>query len=413
VGGLDAIDLTPHELFRHGFPHEIFSLLREESPVWRHPDTPGTAELGGGFWIVSRHADVLAVSRDHARFRSLEGPSLPGEKPEQRGMMLISMDPPAHTRLRRLVSSGFTPRMTARLDAQARERAVAIVERALERGQCNFVHEVAYQLPMQMIADIVGIPESDRESIFELVDAMLYALDPDSALPEERQAALLMELFGYGRNLAIEKRRAPSDDVWTKLTSAEIEQPDGTRTRLTELELDLFFMILTIAGSETTRNAISAGLIALLEHPDQMERMRSDPSVMPTAVDEILRWSSPVSYFRRTAVEDVAIGDARIQAGDKVSLWYPSANRDAEVYADPFTFDVTRTPNPHVAFGGGGVHYCLGANLAKQEVKVMFEELLARVGEFELLGEPEYSVAGVKSPICMSLKDLPVRMKRR
>ncbi|HXK22797.1 MAG TPA: cytochrome P450 [Myxococcota bacterium] len=410
---LESIDLTRHELFRRGFPHELFSILREEAPVWRHPATAGTAELGGAFWIVSRHADVQAVSRDHARFRSLEGPSLGGEKPERRGMMLISMDPPAHTRLRRLVSSGFTPRMTAKLETQAREWAIAILERALERGECNFVQEVAYPLPMHMIADIVGIPRSDRKPIFELVDAMLYALDPDSALPEEQQTAMLIELFGYGRDLAAEKRRAPSDDVWTRLTTAEIEQPDGSRTRLGELELDLFFMVLTVAGSETTRNAISAGLIALLEHPDQMERMRADPAVMSTAVDEILRWASPVSYFRRTAVEDVVVGGARIEAGHKVSLWYPSANRDREVHADPFRFDVGRTPNPHLAFGGGGVHYCLGANLAKQEVKVMFEELLARVGEIDLLGEPEYSVAGIKSPICFSLKNLPVRMKRR
>jgi len=411
--GLDAIDLTDHELFRHGFPHEVFSVLRDEAPVWRHPDTPGTKDLGGGFWIVSRHDDVQAVSRDHARFRSFEGHSLVGVEPTRRGMMLITMDPPDHTRLRRLVSAGFTPRMTAMLDGQAREWAAAIVETALERGDCNFVHEVAFRLPMNMIADIVGIPHGDREPLFELVNTLLYALDPEIALPEAEQAAVLGQLFGYGRELADEKRRHPADDVWTVLTQAEVEQPDGTRTRLNELELDLFFMVLTIAGSETTRNAISAGLIALLEHPDQMERLRTDPSVMSTAVDEIVRWTSPVTYFRRTAVEGTVIGDVAIEAGDRVTLWYPSANRDADAFDDPFTFDITRNPNPHVAFGGGGHHYCLGANLARREIRMMFEELLARVGDFEVLGEPVYSVAGVQSPITLSLKDLPVRLTPR
>ncbi len=172
-------------------------------------------------------------------------------------------------------------------------------------------------------------------------------------------------------------------------------------------------MVLTIAGSETTRNAISSGLLALFEHPDQMERMRSDPAVIPTAVEEILRWSSPVTYFRRTATEDVEIGGVPIAAGERVSVWYPSANRDADVFADPYRFDITRTENPHVTFGGGGVHYCLGANLAKREIRVMFEELLARAGDIEVLGEPEYAVQGIGNPITLSIRDLQVRLSTR
>jgi cholest-4-en-3-one 26-monooxygenase len=407
---LETIDLTRAELFRHGFPHEVFSVLREQAPVWRHPCAPGFEDIGD-FWVVSRHADVQAVSRDHAHFRSFEGPPLAGWEEGGRGLMLITMDPPEHTRLRRLVSTGFSPRMTAVLEAQAREWAVTIVENALERGECNFVHEVAHQLPMHMIADIVGIPVSEREPIFDLVNALLYAQDPRSPLPKEEQDALLAQLFMHGRELADEKRKNPADDVWTTLTTAEFEEPDGTSTRLNELELDLFFMVLTLAGSETTRNTISAGLIALLEYPDQMELMRSDPSVMPTAAEEIVRWASPVTYFRRTAVEDVVFHDVDIKAGDPVSLWYPSANRDADVWTDPFTFDVTRSPNTHVGFGGAGPHHCLGANLARREIRVIFEELLARAGSIELLGEPVYSVLGIRSMIVSSLKELQVSIK--
>lgn len=410
---VDTIDLTDFELWRRGVPHELFSVLRREAPVWRHPETPGTEPLGGGFWVLTRHADVQAVSRDHAGFRSFEGPSLPGDRPGQEGLRIVSMDPPQHTRLRRLISAGFTPRMVAALEERTRRWAALIIERVLEDGECNFVQEVAYQLPMHMIADIVGIPESDRAWLFERVNMLLQSTDPRSFLTPEERTAVQMEMFGYANALRAERQRAPANDVWTKLTTAEIEQPDGTRTRLGEIELDLFFIVLTVAGSETTRGAISAGLLALLERPDQLERLRSDAALFETAADEILRWSSPVTYFRRTAVEEVEVRGVRIGAGEKVMLCYPSANRDEEVFADPFTFDVGRTPNPQVSFGGGGVHHCLGASLAKREIRVLFEELLARVDSIELLSPPEYSVQGVENPITVSLKDLHVRLAAR
>ena len=413
---LESIDLSHDRLFRHGFPHDVFSVLRDEAPVWRHPSTPALEAIGGKeFWVVSSHADVLAVSRDPEHFRSFEGPRLAGWEPAARGQMLITMDPPDHTRLRRLVGTGFTPRRVAMLDEQAREWAVRIVDAALEKGECDFVHEVAYQLPMHMIADIVGIPVSDRAPLFELVNKALYALDTESEsfVPEEQRPAIQGQIFLYGRELAAEKRRNPTDDVWTNLTTAEVALPDGTPTRLSEIELDLFFIVLAVAGSETTRNSISSGLIALLENPDQMERMRSDPSLLDTAADEMIRWASPVTYFRRTAVEDIVLGDAEIAAGDPVTLWYPSANRDAGVFADPFRFDITRKPNPHVAFGGPGVHHCLGSNLARREIRVIFEELLARTADIEILGGPIYSVSGVQSPVVFSMKELPVRLTPR
>jgi len=408
---LHAIDLTRHELYRHGFPHELFAVLRDEAPVWRHPDTPGTDRLGGSFWVLSRHADVQAVSRDHARFRSLEGPSIPSITPERQGLMLVTMDPPDHTRLRRLVSAGFTPRMTALLDTQARRWAASIVDEALARGECDFVQDVAYQFPMHMIADIVGIPPSDRAWLFDQVDLLLQSTDPQHKLAPTERAAIELRLFEYAHGLASEKRRNPADDVWTLLTTAAIEQPDGTTTSLTELELDLFFMVLTIAGSETTRSAIASGLVALLDHPDQLARLRTDRDVMSTAIDEILRWASPVAYFRRTATEDVVLHGVEIATGDRVTMWYPSANRDDAVFDRPFAFDITRSPNPHVTFGGGGMHYCLGANLARREIRVMFEELLARVGHVEITGEPEYAVQGIGNPITLTLKHLPVRLR--
>jgi len=414
---LDTIDLTDLENFRHGFPHEVFTVLREQAPVWRHPATPGTEEIGGSFWVVSSHADVRAVSTDPATYRSFEGPSIPDWDPNTRGLMLLTMDPPDHTRLRRLINTGFTPRMTALLEGQARTWAVHIIEKALEKGECNFVDEVAYPLPMHMIADIVGIPEADRAPLFDVVQANTEAHNYGSGLSREellaRQAAALGQMFAYGRELADQKRQSPQDDVWTKLTTAEVELPDGSTTKLNEFELDLFFMVLTIAGSETTRDAIAGGLLALLENPEQMERLRSDPSLLDTAADEIVRWVSPVTYFRRTATKDVVLHDVEIKAGDRVSLWYPSANRDAEVFSDPFTFDLSRSPNPHVGFGGQGAHFCLGAHLARREIRVMFEELLARTEKIELLAEPAHTALGIDQMIAHSLKDVQVRLTGR
>ena len=407
---LETIDLSQED-FRRGFPHDVFTVLRENAPVWRHPDTPGVKELGGPFWVVSSHAGVKEVSRDPTVFRSFEGPTIPDWDPNARGMMLITMDPPDHTRLRRLVNSGFTPRMTAMLEEQARGWAARIIERALDKGECNFVEEVAFQLPMHMIADIVGIPESDRGPLFAIIKTAIET-QSDKPRPEE-MAASLGGMFAYAHELSDRKRRHPQDDVWTKLTTVEVDQPDGSTTQLSEFELDLFFMVLTIAGSETTRDAIASGMLALLENPAQLQALRTDPSLIASAVDEIVRWASPVAYFRRTASRNTVLQGVEISEGDRVSMWYPSANRDAAVFDDPFRFDITRHPNPHVGFGGHGAHYCLGANLAKQEIRVMLEQLVSRVGEFELVGKPEYRPGGIHIMTSYGIKDLPIRLTRR
>lgn len=407
--GPAALDLSDGALYREGFPHAVFARLRREAPVWWHPAPQGFLGADEGFWVLSRHADIQAANRDTGLFSAVDGPSLV-HRPEMRGMMLVSMDGREHDRQRRLISAGFTPRMIGRLEEQMRRWAATIVDAALAHGTCNFVDDVAYQLPMHMIADIVGIPLEDRRWLFQLTTDFLAAGDPSLGLSRERQMSLQLEMFEYARTLGAAKRRQPQDDVWTLLSTVEIATEDGGRTALGELELDLFFLLLTVAGSETTRTAISLGLLALLDHPEQLAALRADPSLLETAVEEILRWSSPVSYFARRATRDTEIRGVRIAAGDRVTLWYPSANRDEAVFAEPSRFDIRRTPNEHVAFGGGGPHYCLGANLARREIAILFEELLRRVRHIELLGPPAFTALGIYNPILVTPKTLPVRL---
>ena len=407
---LADLDLTDAAHYRDGFPHEIFAALRRAAPVWWQTIPEALTECADdGFWVLSKYHDIQAANRNTELFSALDGPSLV-HRPEMRGTMLVSMDGRDHTRQRKLISAGFTPRMVKRLDEQVRRWAVSIVDEALRRATCDFVADVAYQLPMHMIADIVGIPVEDRQSLFKLTTDLLQAGDPHAGVSKEQQIAIQAEMFEYARRLGQQKRKDPQDDVWTILSTVEVVTDDGERTALSELELDLFFLVLTIAGSETTRNAISIGLLALLDHPDQLATLRRDPTLIPSAVEEILRWSSPVSYFARRATRDTEIGGVPIARGQRITLWYPSANRDGEVFDDPFRFDIRRTPNEHLAFGGGGPHFCLGANLARREIAILFEELLARTREIEVLARPTYSALGIYNPVLVALKELPVRL---
>lgn len=400
-----TIDLIDPQTYSHGFPHDTFTRLRNEAPVCWYPfDDRVPASQEPGVWIVSRHAHVEMVNRDAERFISIDGPQLT-YVPEMRGLMLVSMDGREHVRQRRLISAGFTPRMIGKLEEQCRTWARRLVDDALDKGDIDFVSEIAYQLPMHMIADMVGIPESDRDWLFRTMNTMLVAGDPDSGITQAEVLSKQVELFEYAQELSRAKRDNPTDDVWTTLSTAEV---DGER--LEEAELHFFFMLLAAAGSETTRNALAVGLPALIEHPDQLERMRTDPTVHRSAVDEILRWSSPVSYFGRRAAVDVEVGGVRIPAGDRVTIWYASANRDENVFDDPFVFDIARTPNPYVSFGGGGPHYCLGANLAKLEIRIMVEELLARTRTIEILGPPVWQTFTIANPILLATKELPVRL---
>lgn len=407
---LTGVDLTDAALYGHGFPHEVFTELRRDAPVsWQVVPEGLPGDYDEGFWVLTRHEDIQAANRDTGLFSALDGPSL-SSQPEMRGQMLVSMDGRDHVRQRRLISAGFTPRMIGRLEEQARRWAVSIVEEALTLGVCDFVKDVAYRLPMHMIADIVGIPLEDRDWLFSLTTDFLQGGEPGNRLSPEEHLSIQVEMFEYGRKLGQQKRTHPEDDVWTILSTAEIETEDGQRSRLGETELDLFFLLLTVAGSETTRNAITAGLMALLDHPEQLAVLRRDPEAMRPAVEEILRWSSPVVYFARRATRDTEIRGIPVRAGDRVSLWYPSGNRDEEVFDDPFRFDIGRTPNPHVAFGGGGPHFCLGANLARREIAILFEELLTRAHDIEIMGPPRHMALGIYNPILTAIAELPVRL---
>ena len=406
----DTVDLTESTLYANGFPHEIFTTLRHEEPVrWQAFPEGFPGNHDSGFWVLSKHEDVQAVSRDPALFCAFDGPQL-SHQPEIAGLMLVSMDGTDHVRQRRLISAGFTPRMVNQLERQIRQWAESIVDSALQQGECDFVSEIAYKLPMHVIADIVGIPLEDREWLFTLTNDALQAGLPEGGRSPDEQLESQITMFDYAQKLGQEKRSNPQDDVWTILSTVEVDTDEGGRTALSEIELDLFFMLLTIAGSETTRNAVSQGLVALLDHPEQLELLRRDPGAISLAVEEILRWSSPVSYFARRATQDTEIRGVPIARGDRVTMWFPSANRDEEVFDDPFHFDIGRSPNPHLTFGGGGVHFCLGANLARRELATLLEVLFERTRRIELAGVPSYTTLGIFNPILLFMRELPIRV---
>ena len=408
----EGIDLLDRSLFRSGFPHEVFTRLRREAPVWWHPAPKGAAEALDvpGFWVISRHADVQRVARDMPGFDMRYGPTLQSV-PGSGGVMMTSTDGAAHLRLRKLINAGFTPRMIGRLEEQARGWATRIVDAALEAGEVDFVEAIAYRLPMHMISDIMGIPVADRAWLFERSNDFMSCTDPEYPVPSENRFDIQAEIFDYGKKLSQEKQRNPQDDVWSILARVEIEGESGEKTGLSTAELDWFFMLLLLAGSETTRNAIGLGLIALLDHPEQVVALRRDPQLYKSATEEILRWSSPVGYHSRNATADTQIAGVEIAAGDRVVPVLPSANRDESVFKDPFRFDIHRRPNPQLAFGGGGPHYCLGAHLARREITILFEELLTRTREVEIIGNPRFNVQGITSTVPVSLRDLPVRLR--
>ena len=397
---LADIDLTDPDAFVPGVPHEWFARLRSEAPVYWHEEAEGS-----GFWAVTGYEDCVTVNREWQTFSSMKGAvylwDVPEEALEQQRMIMLNMDPPLHTRYRLLVNKGFTPRMINALEEQMRERTREILDNVAKRGECDFVVDVAAELPLQVIADMVGVPQEDRHKIFDWSNRMIGGDDPEYGLTEEDRQMASIELYAYASQLAAERRLDPHQDLISILTQAEV---DGER--LSELELDLFFLLLSVAGNETTRTLISHGMLALLDNPDQLAKLRADRSLMAPAVEEMLRWGTPVMNFRRTATHDTELGGQQIKEGDKVVFWHISANRDESVFEDPYTFDITRSPNEHVAFGSGGPHYCLGANLARMEIRVMFEELLDRFTEMEIIGE----VTRLRSNFINGIKHIPLRV---
>ena len=383
----------------------LLARLRADLPVSAQRGIPflaGTSDIT--WWAVTRHADVMEVSRSPERFASGRGGTNIGDIPDELAEFLgsiINMDAPRHTKVRRLVSSGFTPRQVARLDDAVALRAARIVDAIAERGECDVVTDIAAPLPLGVICDMMGIPPEDEQRMFELSNVILGFGDPDYVSTIGDLVNAGMELFSYGLRLAEARRAEPADDIATTLIHAEV---DGEQ--LTPAELGSFFVLLVVAGNETTRTAISHGVLALTNHPDQRERWLADPAgLAPVAVEEIVRWATPVLHFRRTATADTELGGQRIAEGDRVVLLYESANRDQTVFEAPDTFDIARQPNDHVAFGAGGPHFCLGANLARRELRVMFTELLTRVPDLEVTAPPDR----LRSAFINGIKRMPAQ----
>jgi cytochrome P450 len=388
-----------------------FTVLRHERPIARMeiPEMPEMGTPASHFWAITRHADVVEVSRHPELYCSGKGTNLV-DMPEPFldffGSM-INMDDPRHARMRRIVSRGFTPKYLEKLRADVEGVAAEIVDEVAEKGECDFVTEVAALLPLRIILDLMGIPRSQEQFVFERTNVILGFTDPEYVDDLENSFAVVTALLTAGQELATmvhelaEHRAAnPGEDLVTALAVTEV---DGEK--LTAQELASFFILLVVAGNETTRNAIAHGLVALTDNPDQWERWRADiDGLSPTAVEEIVRWASPVAHFRRTVTRDgVRLGDHEFSEGEKVVLWYGSANRDEAVFDDPFRFDVGRTPNEHVGFGGPGPHFCLGAHLARREISVMYRELLRRLPDIHATGEPDL----LRSSFINGIKHLP------
>lgn len=390
---LADVDLTDLDAFVGGFPHAIFERHREARPVWWHEPTEHTPD-GEGFWSVATHAECLEVLRNPAVYSSVTG----GDRPfggtvlqdlPVAGHVLNMMDDPRHARIRRLVSSGLTPRMIRRVEDDLRARSAALLDAASTGEPVDFVHDVAAELPMQMICILLGAPEQDRHWLFEAVEPGFDIRGDRKSFEPALDAEQARErMFTYGNDLIARKRIEPADDLLSVVVNATID--DGGEGELTDFELYMFFSLLFSAGAETTRNAIAGGLLALIEHPEQLLRLRHDRSLLPGAIEEMVRWTTPSPAKRRTATTTTELGGVTIEAGEKVVIWEGSANRDPSVFEEPTRFDITRDPNPHLGFGHG-IHYCLGANLARLEARVLFDELLRRVDDCELVEPVEWT----------------------
>jgi cytochrome P450 len=393
AGALAKIDFTDLDNFANGFPHDLFAVHRREAPVYWHEPTDNTPD-GEGFWSVASYAETLAVLKDPVTYSSVTGGSRPYggtllQDLSIAGQVLNMMDDPRHSQIRRLVSSGLTPRMIRRVEDDLRDRARRLLDAVKPGEPFDFLVDIAAELPMQMICILLGVPESERHWLFE-------AIEPQFDFGGSRKASLSQltveeagsRMYSYGQQLIASKRAEPTDDMLSVVANATVDEVDGPAP--SDIEVYLFFSLLFSAGAETTRNSVAGGLLALAEHPEQLRALRADLDTLPTAVEEMVRWSSPSPSKRRTATRDVTLGGQAIEAGQKVQVWEGSANRDAGVFDRADEFDIARKPNPHLGFGQG-VHYCLGANLARLELRVLFEELLSRFGGVRVVQQVEWT----------------------
>lgn len=409
-----AVDLIPSgfdptnpDINAVALPHEEFKALRTTEPIrWiEQPPENRAGFLDTGYWACTRHQEVREVSKDNEHWSTAENgviirfaPDMTRDQVEVQRALLIHHDPPDHTKMRGIVSRGFTPRAIASLKENLRDRAYRIVEEAAAKGSGDFVEDLAAELPLQAIADFLGVPQEDRKKLFEWSNQMMAYDDPDFDIDP---AIASMELLAYFDGLANERRDNPQDDIVSKLIHAG-EDGHGA---LTNDEFGFFVILLAVAGNETTRNAISHGMHAFFQNPDQWELWKAERP--ETMVDEVVRWATPVTVFQRTAIKDTVLAGQEVKKGARVGLFYASANFDETVFDDPFTFNILRDPNPHVAFGGHGAHYCIGANLARMEIKLIFEALADVVPDISLAGEPQR----LRSGWLNAIKEMQVNYK--
>jgi cholest-4-en-3-one 26-monooxygenase len=398
-----ALDLWDPRTYEHGAPYEEYRRLRDEQPVFRAPHPVWE----DGYWVVSRHADVQRVSRDSDTFSNSPNPFLPDDSgaigDDGTSELLISLDPPRHTRMRKLINRGFTPRRVADLTAGIQSQVDRLIDSVADRNECDMVSDIAVELPLQVIADLVGVPEEDRHKIFHWTE-MSFGFDP-SVTPEQRGEAAV-NMYMYADQMVEIRKTEKHDDLISVLMEGEV---DGER--LTQMQIDVFFLLLQNAGSETTRNLITTGTLALLQHPEQLERLRNDLSLLPNAIEELLRYATPVVQFTRHATKDTEIAGQRIAAGEHVAMQYVAANRDERAFEDPDTLDITRDVSQHVAFGAGGPHFCLGASLARLEARIMFEAIITRFEGLEVTEDPA-TLPRVHSNLIDGFARMPIRWDR-
>ena len=394
-----GFDFTDPDLYAHRVPNEEFAALRRAAPIWWN-EQPDCGFDDGGCWAVTKHADIMEISRNSDVFSSWEntaiirhGADIKQSIDVQR-LILLNLDPPEHTKLRQIVSRGFTPRAINNLRDRLADRAANIVATAIESGTGDFVTDVACELPLQAIADLIGVPQEDRKKIFEWSNIMVGYDDPEFGDAGTIAAA---ELVGYAMAMAEDRKQCPREDIVTKLVNAEI---DGGH--LNSDEFGYFVILMSVAGNETTRNAISHGMLAFFDHPDQWELYRAERPA--TAADEIVRWATPVTAFQRTALTDTVIGGQAIKKGERLGLFYRSANFDEDVFEAPEKFNILRDPNPHLGFGGTGAHYCIGVNLARMEIDLIFNAIADAMPDIAKAGDPER----LRSGWLNGIKRLPV-----
>lgn len=402
---LSDVNLNDLDTFERGCPHDMFDLLRREAPVFWHEE-----DAGPGYWAITKYEDLKHISRHPAQFSSEKmGILLREPEPETleftRNIML-SMDPPRHRQHRALVNKAFTPRMVEGLRPRIRKMVSDIVDVVIEKGECDFVEDLAAPLPMLVICEMMGVPEEDRRRVYEVGNRMVGFDDPElqkDGKPIETDSGMeaSAEMFMYAVKLRERALTSPGDDLATALVNAEINGE-----RLSEADFNFFFLLMLIAGNETTRTVTSNGMISLLENPDQLRDLERDISLVDSTVEEILRFSPAVHSFRRTATEDLEVHGQEIRKDDKIILWYPAANRDEDVFADPHRFDIRRSPNDHIAFGYGE-HYCLGANLARMELQEIFREIVTRIDGLEMTAPARR----LRSNFINGVKEMPVRFE--